>query len=256
MSSNGLLAKPKWMNQEKYNDINKNIKDGEELIKELLDGWVVLKGASEGGNVARGDKSNLQFILTEDYLSDIERRENEKGRLSLNTTGMLPVDERGRLKCTKNGLDIPLSTIHDMLGTAEPRLNKKYNSPFFIGESEADKAFPPIFNRPEICIDKNILEPYEPFFKTFESLKDIPNAVLRGYSDNKNPIDTNNIELFAFDPVFMPANRTAILINYELIKYRINNKLKYNNKKGIKKGLTYAYYYKRKRRKILSDEFS
>lgn len=46
-----------------------------------------------------------------------------------------------------------------------------------------------------------------------------------------------------------------ILIVYELIKYRINNKLKYNNKKGIKKGLTYAYYYKRKKRKILSDEF-
>lgn len=79
MNSSGLLARPKWMNQEKYNDINKNIKDGEDIIiKELLDGWVGSnKGASEGGNVARGAKSNLQFILTEDYLSSYIKNNTE-----------------------------------------------------------------------------------------------------------------------------------------------------------------------------------
>ena len=38
--SSGLLARPKWMNQEVqevYDSINKNIKDGDELIKDLLD---------------------------------------------------------------------------------------------------------------------------------------------------------------------------------------------------------------------------
>ena len=124
MSSSGLLAKPKWMNQEVYDSINKHIKDGDELIKDLLDVWVKIEGGPEGGNVGRGAKSNLQFILTEDFLMDIEKRENEKGRFSFTPPDMLSVDQKGRLKDTKNGLEISLSDIHNMLSTAEPRLNK------------------------------------------------------------------------------------------------------------------------------------
>ena len=122
--SSGLLARPKWMNQEVYDSINKNIKDGDELIKDLLDSWIRIEGEPEGGNIARGAKYNLQFILTEDFLMDIEKLENEKGRFSFTPPDMLSVDEKGRLKDTKNGLEISLSDIHNMLSTAEPRLNK------------------------------------------------------------------------------------------------------------------------------------
>lgn len=102
------LVRPKWMNQEVYDSVHKNIKDGDELIKDLLDSWIRIEGEPEGGNIARGAKSNLQFILTEDFLMDIEKRENEKGRFSFTPPDMLSVDEKGRLKDTKNGLEISL----------------------------------------------------------------------------------------------------------------------------------------------------
>lgn len=60
--------------------------------------------------------------------------------------------------------------------------------------------------------------------------------------------------LFVYDVVVMPANRDAICINFTLKRKRLNNKLKYNNRKGIKKGLTYAHYNKRRKRKIRSIE--
>lgn len=33
MNSSGLLARPKWMNQEKYNDINKKLNKWQEKLK-------------------------------------------------------------------------------------------------------------------------------------------------------------------------------------------------------------------------------
>jgi putative sterol carrier protein len=44
--SSGLLVRPKWMNQEVYDSINKNIKDGDELIKDLLDSWIRIRAGS------------------------------------------------------------------------------------------------------------------------------------------------------------------------------------------------------------------
>ena len=47
---------------------------------ELLDDFVKIKGSFSN---VRGSKSNLQFILLEDYIMEQEKRENEKGRYSL-----------------------------------------------------------------------------------------------------------------------------------------------------------------------------
>ena len=49
-------------------------------VVELLDDFVKIKGSFSN---IRGSKSNLQFIFLEDYIMEQEKRENEKGRYSL-----------------------------------------------------------------------------------------------------------------------------------------------------------------------------
>ena len=73
--SSGLLARPKWMNQEVYDSINKNIKDGDELIKDLLDVWEIRVGMTGMDvetwiSVCKSDMESIPKIEPEKEMED------------------------------------------------------------------------------------------------------------------------------------------------------------------------------------------